>query len=72
VQFAMLYESFLQERPANWKKVGELRLGKKNMTLGHNAVAFYALNTAAYHTLKTLLHNFQQQLPEGVKITLIQ
>lgn len=72
VQFAMIYESWFQELPANWQKVGELHLGKKNITLGHNVVAFYGLNDTSYQKIYKLLRDFQGKLPGRARITFAQ
>ncbi len=66
VECAMIYESWFAHIPETWVRIGELRLGKKQIAAAGDAVAFYALNRTAQQEITELLKAFIPTLPEGV------
>ena len=66
VKFAMIYDTWFNNIPANWIKVGELHLGKERITPAKSIVAFYALNDDTYKETSEIIQNFRKTLPIGV------
>ena len=67
VKLVMIYDLFFPEIPENWIRIGELHLGKKNITPASSIVAFYVLDIDTLSSVRSLLYDFQKTLPEGVK-----
>ncbi len=67
VQLAMIYSDWFRGLPANWVKVGELRLGKTRVTPAESRVSFYALNSGAFSEAVREIREFRETLPVGAK-----
>jgi len=67
VQLAMIYDNWFDGIPANWQKIGELHLGKTQITPARNFVSFYALNKNAYEEIYGLIKELRRSLPEGAR-----
>ncbi|HVL01329.1 MAG TPA: hypothetical protein VM553_16040 [Dongiaceae bacterium] len=55
VHYAMIYEGWIKARPANWIKVGELKLMQKRITPAFDTVSFYADTEAAAEKFRAIL-----------------
>lgn len=69
IGLAMIYEDWFRNIPDEWIKIGELHIGKRSITLGGNAVVFYATNPTAYSEIVQKLQPFIKTLPSDVKFT---
>jgi hypothetical protein len=65
VKVAMIYEDWFEHIPSNWKKIGELQLGKKKITPARDSVSFYAIGCNSYADIYQLTQEFSKTLPEG-------
>jgi hypothetical protein len=66
VQLAMIYDRWFESLPANWRKVGELQLGRRQITASQTTVSFYALTDEAYARARGVIDAFRSSLPRGV------
>ena len=66
VEFAMIYEEWFKEIPDNWRKLGELSLGKTQITPANASVSFYSIGCKPYAEISDLIKTFSTTLPEGV------
>ena len=66
VELAMIYDSWFNEVPENWIKVGSLFLGRTRIGAASEKVSFYALNKNSYTDITKKLIEFQKILPHGV------
>jgi hypothetical protein len=66
VELAMIYAQSFKELPANWTKLGELRLGRERITPFGSTVTFYALTDSAHRQALAKLPDFVDTLPDGV------
>lgn len=64
---AMIYEEWFHSIPKKWIKIGDLYLGKRQITPAYFRVAFYATNPEVYPEIVTKLKSFIKTLPEDVK-----
>jgi len=67
VELAMVYDSWFPKRPPNWRKVGELRLGRKRVTVAGDTVAFYGLTGSGYRRGVEAAKSFAGTLPRGAR-----
>ncbi|MCH8852657.1 MAG: hypothetical protein IID41_08380 [Planctomycetes bacterium] len=72
VRLAMIYEDWFEEVPAEWRKVGEMELGKRRIAIAGSVVSFYALDDHTYNVAHMLLAEFRETLPAGVGLTLTE
>jgi hypothetical protein len=70
VELVMIYEDAFKNIPVQWRKVGELHLGKTRITPARSTVSFFALNNKAYDEIYGLALKFKKTLPRGVKFIL--
>jgi hypothetical protein len=70
VKLAMLYPIWFGNLPAGWIPLGELHLGRKNITAAQSSVTFYALDQGTATQVQPLLRDFQQTLPSDVTFVL--
>jgi hypothetical protein len=67
VDLVMIYDKwFKDDIPNDWKKLGELRLGKRKITPSYSSVSFYAIGCKAYTDISQLIEKFSTTLPKGV------
>ncbi len=66
VQLAMIYDRWFESLSANWRKVGELQLGRSQITASQTTVSFYALTDEAYARARGVIDAFRSSLPRGV------
>jgi hypothetical protein len=66
VRFAMIYDGWFPDRPAEWVRVGTLKFAQLRVTAASAAVQFYATDPAEVPTLRAALLAFQTSLPRGV------
>jgi hypothetical protein len=67
VQLAMIYDDWFDGIPDNWHKIGELHLGKKQITPARRYVSFYVFNVDSYEEVYRLITEFRWTLPNGVQ-----
>ncbi len=67
VKLAMIYDSWFPTVPANWKKIGYLKLGRRKITPAESTVSFYVLNSSSYNEIIECVKKFEKTLPGGVK-----
>jgi hypothetical protein len=67
---AMIYDEWFQKVPASWRRLGELRLGRRRITPAWDRVSFYALGDSEYARDAELLAAFRKSLPAGVEFAL--
>ncbi|MAR90495.1 MAG: hypothetical protein CML06_06400 [Pseudomonadales bacterium] len=67
VDLVMIYEGWFEEVPATWIKLGELALGKRDITAARTRVAFLATRPQAVPSLHKQLQQFARSLPQGVR-----
>jgi len=65
VRTAMIYDSWFEDLPASWRRVGTLHMNVPRVTPDQSAVAFYALDPAWEEELTRRLRAFEKSLPEG-------
>ena len=61
VNYAFVYDAWFRQKPANWIKVGELKLLQTRITPADVTVAFYATDQAHAEKLSSVLKAFSQQ-----------
>ncbi len=66
VKVAMIYDFRFRELPPNWRRLGELRLGRFRLVPAGDTVSFYALDEETAEQIQPALSAFQQSLPAGV------
>jgi hypothetical protein len=66
VEFAMIYDDWFKEIPDDWKKLGELSLGKSKITPANASVSFYSIGCKPYTKISHLIKTFSTTLPKGV------
>ncbi|MFN2138234.1 MAG: hypothetical protein ACK2UK_19925 [Candidatus Promineifilaceae bacterium] len=66
VHVAMIYDFRFRELPPNWRRLGELRLGRLRLVPAGDTVSFYALDEETAKQIQPALSAFQQSLPPGV------
>lgn len=66
VTLAMIYEQWYI-LPANWRKIGELYLGRPRITPEFAKVDFYLLKEDVYNEVLAALQQFEATLPPGVR-----
>lgn len=67
VRLVMIYDSWFDDIPDEWIKVGELHLGKQRITPASYSVSFYAINQDAYSEIFKKIKLFSETLPTGVE-----
>ena len=68
-KLAILYKFYYHTFPRDWQVLGELHLGRKRVIAAFPVVTFYATDPDAIPELRTLLNDFAQTLPPGVRFT---
>lgn len=69
VPLAMIFDKWFEgEIPADWHKIAELRLGRRNVVNADDVVAFYAIGSETREDLLAKLEAFKPTLPEGVRL----
>lgn len=71
VKLIMIYDSWFPEIPDNWKKICELHISRKNLTLGDSTVSFYTPNFNDYNLIINQVLKFSKTLPKGCKLNFI-
>ena len=66
VRFAMIYENSFRHIPVNWIKMGELHLGRRQITPAGSVVSFYAIGEESFAETTEVLRDFTASLPPGV------
>ncbi len=66
IKFVMIYEDFFSDIPQDWQKIGELQLGKRQVTAQSPAVSFYVLDESVFDDIHHSITEFSRTLPEGV------
>ena len=69
VKAALIYDSWLPERPARWVKLGELRQRGKLVTISDRTVAVYAIDPADAPALRAKLDAWAATLPKRATFT---
>ena len=69
IELAMIYDGWFKGIPNSWIKIGELHLGKRDVTPARSNVVFYAMSQNAYSNIVEKLQPFVETLPLGVKFT---
>jgi len=68
VKLVMIYDDwFHNDIPDEWKKIGELHLGKKKITPARRAVSFYSTDNKSYPEILRKIILFSKTLPAGVQ-----
>jgi hypothetical protein len=70
VELAILYENWFGALPENWVPVADLYLGGELVTVDQGRVTFFALDAGEASGVRTLLLEFKETLPEGVRLVL--
>ncbi len=65
----MIYDKWLPNKPDTWIKLGELRLGKEQVSPAFASVSFYATSASAADEIRSLLREFVPTLPAGVEFS---
>jgi hypothetical protein len=63
VHYAMVYEEWFPQRPANWIKVGELKMTTPKIAAAGDTVAFYATDRASAGRLKSVMQAYEREVP---------
>lgn len=67
VELAMVYDNWFDRVPTDWIKIGDLKLGRKKVTVAGSKVAFYATNQGAYTNIVEQVNRFKDTLPNDVQ-----
>lgn len=67
---AMIYPDWFSYVPPEWARVGTLHISTANVTLGGDAVDFYATRPEAVAAITAALRRFRPTLPPGVALDL--
>jgi len=65
VEQAMVYDGLFTHRPANWIRVATLHLPLPWVTVGSDAVAFYATSPEAANRLRKALESYRKSSPQA-------
>ncbi|MCY7295034.1 hypothetical protein [Alteromonas sp. a30] len=72
VKLVMLYEDWFQDIPTQWKKLGELTLGGRRVTVSRPSVAFYITDCEFETSAQNALTEYIKTLPPKVSFTLTE
>jgi len=73
IGLAMVYEDwFAHGLPDAWRRVGRLKLGKRNISASRSVVSFYATAPARCPAILEALEAFKPSLPAGVVLDIEQ
>lgn len=69
VDLAIIYDESFQYIPDEWVKIGELHLGKKQITPAYDDVSFFSTTPQAYSSILEKLQPFIKELPAEVEFS---
>jgi hypothetical protein len=71
VNYAFVYDAWFPRKPANWVKVGELKLKGRRITPAADTVALYATNMPAQNKLRAALRTLRaRSLPPAAEVVI--
>jgi hypothetical protein len=71
-KLAMVYQDWFPQRPATWRRLGELKLLRSRYTPASEVVAFFVTDEATAAEVQPLLRRFAATLPAGAAFSFDQ
>jgi hypothetical protein len=68
VKYAMVYDEWFKQRPANWRRVASLVLPGRRVTSAGGVVALYATDDPSAQSMRVALSRYQLEHPEEGKM----